>query len=106
MENKNLNFKEYYKYYLTLHQNRTNKILHILGQITTVFYFFRLFSLIKISLWFIPLFLTVPFIVYPFTFLGHYCFEKNVPASKSRIIFAKAGDWMMMWDILRGKIKI
>tara|TARA_Y100001963_G_C6780625_1_gene449641 strand:+ start:2301 stop:2522 length:222 start_codon:yes stop_codon:yes gene_type:complete len=52
---------------------------------------------------FIP---TIPFIVYPFAWCGHYFFEKNTPAAFTNPLYAKLSDWMMFIDILLGKIKI
>lgn len=94
-----MNMKEYYEMYLTLHQNKVCRRLHVLGQIMTLLW-------IAGCLWFQYfwlLFLT-PFIVYPFAWSGHYFFEKNQPAAFKDPIKAKISDWMMLWDILRGKI--
>ncbi len=49
--------------------------------------------------------LVVPYIIYPFAWVGHFLFEKNDPAAWSHPFKAKVADWHMMWDILRGKIK-
>jgi len=43
--------------------------------------------------------------VYPFAWSGHFFFEKNKPAAWSTPLKAKACDWKMMWDMLRGRIK-
>jgi hypothetical protein len=48
----------------------------------------------------------IPFIIYPFAWTGHYLFEKNEPAAFKDPWKAKMADWMMFWDILRGKINI
>lgn len=93
------NLQEYYKYYLTLHQNKINRRLHVLGQLATVL--FILLS-IKTSLW---LLIFSPFIVYPFAWSGHYFFEKNEPAAFSNPFWAKISDWMMLRDILLGRIE-
>lgn len=45
-----------------------------------------------------------PFIVYPFAWTGHFYFEKNTPAAFKNPLWAKASDWVMLFDILRGKI--
>jgi len=95
-----LTFKEYYEYYLTLHQNKWTRRLHVFGQLSTVFFI----SLMMIQGWWVAL-LFSPFIVYPFAWSGHYFFEKNKPAAFSRPLWAKACDWVMMKDILMGKIK-
>jgi hypothetical protein len=95
-----MEFKEYYKYYLTLHQNKWNRRLHALGQIATL-------SFIALSIqeqqWF--LLLWAPFIIYPFAWSGHFFFEKNKPAAWSKPLWAKACDWLMLGDMITGKVE-
>jgi len=95
-----MTFKQYYEYYLTLHQNKTNRYLHALGQMVTISY---IVSMIVIGWWWALL--VAPFVVYPFAWSGHFFFEKNRPAAFSRPIWAKACDWIMLKDILTGKLK-
>ncbi len=94
-------FAEYYQYYLTLHQNRTCRRLHALGQLATV-------SLLVYALmsqqWL--LLLAVPFVVYPFAWSGHAFFEKNTPAAFSNPLWAKMSDWVMLKDMLTGKLPL
>ena len=94
-----MTFKEYYKHYLTLHKNKWNRRLHACGQMATI-----LFVLLVIfhKIWL--LLLAAPFVIYPFAWSGHYFFEKNKPAAFSRPIWAKACDWVMLKDMLLGKI--
>ena len=101
MSERQMTFSEYYEYYLTLHQNKWTRRLHVLGQIATLGYlWFVLFN----SLW-LPL-LAAPFVVYPFAWSGHFFFEKNVPATFSRPLWAKACDWVMLKDIVIGRIAL
>jgi len=95
-----MNFKEYYQYYLTLHQNKWCRRLHVMGQLTTVAIF--LYALL-IKAWL--LLLAVPFVVYPFAWAGHIFFEKNKPAAWSRPLWAKACDWIMLKDWILGRIE-
>lgn len=95
-----MTFKEYYEYYLTLHKNKWTRRLHILGQIMTILY---ILVIISNGLW--PLILLAPFIVYPFAWTGHFVFEKNKPAAFSRPLWAKACDWVMLKDIIIGKVE-
>ena len=98
--NKNKTFSEYYQYYLTLHQNKTNRWLHIIGQCVTILI---LATIIKTKLWLLlPI---VPFVIYPFAWTGHLVFEKNKPAAWSKPLWAKACDWIMLKDVLTGKLK-
>ena len=82
--------KDYYRLYLTLHKNKKCIRLHFIGQCITL----------------VSVFLIVPFIIYPFAWTGHYLYEKNEPAAFRDPVKAKIADWMMFWDILRGKISI
>jgi hypothetical protein len=96
----NMTFKEYYEHYLSLHQNRWTRRLHVLGQIFTIAYI----AMICYNGWWLGL-LLAPFVVYPFAWSGHFFFEKNKPAAFSRPLWAKACDWVMLKDILLGRIK-
>tara|TARA_R100000808_G_C2153057_1_gene162900 strand:+ start:1920 stop:2204 length:285 start_codon:yes stop_codon:yes gene_type:complete len=90
-----MTFNEYYQYYLTLHQNKWCRLLHVAGQIATVAY---IVYMISNSLW-LGL-LGAPFVVYPFAWSGHFFFEKNRPAAWSKPLWAKACDWLMLRDML------
>jgi hypothetical protein len=94
-----MNMKEYYEMYLTLHQNKICRRLHVLGQIMTLLWIAG--CLWYGYYWFLVL---TPFIVYPFAWSGHYFFEKNQPAAFKDPVKAKISDWMMLWDILRGRV--
>lgn len=95
-----MNFTEYYKYYLTLHQNKWCRRLHVIGQIITI-------GWVVGSVWtsYYWLLLATPFVIYPFAWSGHFFFEKNKPAAFSNPLWAKACDWVMLKDILTGKVK-
>ena len=99
-EHSKLSFKEYYDYYLTLHQNKWNKRLHVLGQLSTLIF---VFYVIYFSYWL--LLLLSPFIVYPFAWSGHYFFEKNKPAAFSNPLWAKMCDWIMLKDWMFGRVE-
>jgi len=92
-------FREYYSYYLSLHQNKTCRRLHALGQLSTLT---LLGYAVMTHTWF--LLLVVPFVIYPFALSGHYFFEKNKPAAFTNPLWAKACDWVMLKDILMRKI--
>ena len=94
-----MTFSEYYEYYLTLHQNKWCRRLHVLGQIATIIFIFMCFYY-HIYL----LLLFTPFVVYPFAWSGHYFFEKNKPAAFTNPLWAKACDWVMLKDIIIGRI--
>lgn len=95
-----MNFKEYYKYYLSLHQNKWCRRLHVLGQIATISF---VILVLKLKVW--PLLLLAPFVVYPFAWSGHFFFEGNKPAAFSKPLWAKACDWIMLKDWILGRIE-
>ena len=94
-----MNMKEYYEMYLALHQNKVCRRLHVLGQFMTIMWVVACFKFE--FYWFLAL---TPFIVYPFAWSGHYFFEKNKPAAFKDPVKAKISDWIMLFDILRGKV--
>ena len=98
--------KQYYKHYLSLHQNKTCRRLHVVGQLVTILYITFSIWMITHSIWYAFLLLAAPFVVYPFAWSGHMFFEKNKPAAFSNPVKAKICDWMMLFDIIRGKIKL
>ena len=99
--NKDMTFWEYYEYYLTLHQNKWTRRLHAIGQLFTIAF---IVFVVMSKLWLLLIF--TPFIVYPFAWSGHYFFEKNQPAAFKNPLWAKACDWVMLKDMLTGKIKL
>ena len=96
-----MKIKEYYDYYLTLHQHPKCRLMHFLGQIATIIF---VFGIISAELW--PLLLAAPLVDYPFAWSGHYFFEKNKPAAFSSPLYAKISDWIMFKDILLRRITI
>ena len=95
-----MNLQEYYEQYLTLHQNKWNVRLHVVGQFITI-------AFVASCLYFgtFLMLLLAPFIIYPFAWSGHYFFEKNKPAAFSNPVLAKISDWMMLRDYLLGRLK-
>ena len=96
-----MNFKEYYQYYLTLHQHPKCRLMHFIGQIVTIV--FIVFVLYHWHWYLIP---AIPFVVYPFAWSGHYFFEKNKPAAFTSPVYAKLADLVMFKDILLGRLSI
>jgi hypothetical protein len=94
-----LTFKQYYEHYLTLHQNKWCRRLHVVGQFATILF---VVLCVFYKIW--PLLLLTPFVVYPFAWTGHFVFEKNRPAAFKKPLWAKACDWIMLKDIITGKI--
>jgi len=92
-------FREFYPYYLDEHRHRTCRRLHFVGSALVV--------LILLAaaltghwrwLWLLPL------AGYGFAWVGHYVFEKNRPATFKHPLYSLLGDWVMFWQMLRGKL--
>jgi len=94
-----MTFSQYYQHYLSLHQNKWCRRLHVLGQLVTI-----VFTIFVLSNWYWYLIPLIPFVVYPFAWSGHYFFEKNEPAAFKNPLWAKASDWVMLKDILIGRV--
>lgn len=92
---------EYYQHYLTLHTHPKCRLLHFIGVWATILY---TGAIVAGGPW--AGLALVPFVVYPFAWSGHYFFEKNKPAAFGSPLKAKAADFMMFWDILRGRLSI
>jgi hypothetical protein len=94
------NFREFYPYYLSEHQNQTSRRLHVIGSFlvlltlgVTVYY------QQWVWLWLLPV------IGYGFAWVGHFFFEKNKPATFKHPWYSLAGDWVMFWQVLTGRLK-
>lgn len=95
-----MTFSEYYQHYLSLHQNKWCRRLHLLGQAATIMF---IAAVLYTQTWL--LLLAAPFVIYPFAWTGHFFIEKNTPAAFFHPIWAKACDWVMLKDILTGKLE-
>ncbi|MGA9335491.1 MAG: DUF962 domain-containing protein [Rudaea sp.] len=92
-------FREFYPFYLNEHANRSCRRLHTIGS-----------TLVLVTLviacasrqW--ELLWTLPLIGYGFAWIGHFFFEKNRPATFKHPFYSFAGDWVMYWQILSGRI--
>ncbi len=94
-------FREFYPFYLSEHVNRTCRRLHFVGSsVVLVWLVISLATHHPLGL------LGLPLIGYGFAWIGHFFFEKNRPATFSYPFYSFAGDWVMYWDILRGRIPL
>ena len=107
--------RDYYPHYLEAHKHPGNKALHFVGNlflIVSTVGLFKLFLFTNLFLGFgwIPLVLILPAhlvcTIYLFAWPGHLLLEKNKPATwtTSRWI-TKSCDWVMMKDLMSGKLK-
>lgn len=93
-------FGEFYPYYLAEHKNRTCRRLHIVGSsLVLLVLFTAIFTSTFVLLWLLPI------IGYGFAWVGHFFFENNKPATFKYPFYSLMGDWVMLKDVLTGKIR-
>jgi hypothetical protein len=93
-------FKAFYPYYLDEHQDLRCRRLHFVGSGLVIVAL--VLGFVHSPWWF----LAMPVLGYGFAWIGHVAFEKNRPATFKYPLYSFAGDWMMFFDILRGRVKI
>ena len=95
------NLKEFYPYYLTEHEGKYTKLFHFIGTALSIYFLVRLFvTLEPINLLFALL------SGYGFAWVSHFFIEKNKPATFTYPFYSLVSDYIMFWEILRGKHKI
>lgn len=98
-EKKYQTFKAFYPYYLKEHADRKNRLLHFIG--TLLLIIFLILGIITGKWWFFAL---IPVTGYGFAWVGHFFIEKNRPATFTYPFYSLAGDFVMFWDTLTGRI--
>ena len=89
-----------YPYYLDEHADVRCRRLHFAG---TWLVIAAAVAGFVVSPWW---FLAMPLAGYGFAWVGHFAFEKNRPATFKHPLYSLAGDWVMFFDILRGRVRI
>ncbi|WP_245803643.1 DUF962 domain-containing protein [Algoriphagus marinus] len=100
METRMKTLKEFYPYYLSEHQNYTCRMLHFVG--TGLLFMILVSALVTQN--YVWLF-SIPVVGYGFAWVGHFFFEKNKPATFKYPLFSLASDFILFFDLLRGKEK-
>jgi len=95
------NFRQFYPYYLGEHRNRICRRLHVAG--STLVVLVVLLAIVSRDLRWLWL---APLAGYGFAWVGHYVYEKNRPATFRHPLYSLMGDWVMFWQVLRGKVKL
>ena len=93
-------FKEFYPFYLSQHADLVCRRLHVLGSLLVLL---ALGAVVVSRQW--VYLLGVPVIGYAFAWIGHFVFEKNKPATFSHPIYSFMGDWVMLYQVLTGKVR-
>ncbi|MER0042971.1 MULTISPECIES: Mpo1-like protein [unclassified Pseudomonas] len=93
-------FAEFYPYYLEEHRNPTCRRLHYAGSLLVLVVLgYALLS--GQWLWLLAL----PVIGYGFAWVGHFAFERNRPATFQYPLYSLMGDWVMLKDMLTGRLR-
>ena len=100
MEKKYQSLKEFYPYYLSEHQHPTSRILHFVGT-GLVLVVLGLAIALKNYSWLAG----IPVLGYGYAWVGHFFFEKNKPATFTYPFYSLASDFLLFFDLLRGKEK-
>jgi hypothetical protein len=100
MSNKIQSFAEFYPYYLSEHQNRTCRMLHVVGSTLVLLELAALLTQQPSGLWW----LVLPLTGYGFAWVGHFFFEKNRPATFTYPLWSLMGDWVMFAQIMTGRL--
>ncbi len=94
-------FRQFYPYYLQEHRNTVCRRLHFIGSwAVLVCLLLALWQRSGGWLW------AALICGYGFAWVGHFFFEKNRPATFRHPLYSFVGDWVMFFDILRGRVKI
>ena len=100
MEKKYQSLKEFYPYYLSEHQHPTSRILHFVGTGLVLVVLGLAIALENYS-WLAG----IPVLGYGFAWVGHFFFEKNKPVTFTYPFYSLASDFLLFFDLLRGKEK-
>jgi len=100
MEKKYQSLKEFYPYYLSEHQHPTSRLLHFVGTGLVLVVLVLAIALENYS-WLAG----IPVLGYGFAWVGHFFFEKNKPATFTYPFYSLASDFILFFDLLRGKEK-
>ena len=94
-------FKDFYPYYISEHDHKYTKLMHFIGTSISIYF------LIKFILSFNFLFILYALLSgYGFAWVGHFFIEKNKPATFTYPFYSLVSDYIMFFEILRGKHKI
>lgn len=93
-------FSEFYPFYLSEHSNVTCRRLHYLGSLLVLAVLAMALSTQRYAL-----LIALPLIGYGFAWIGHFFFERNRPATFNYPVYSLLGDWVMLKDMLIGRIR-
>lgn len=94
-------FGDFYPWYLSEHQNRVCRRLHFLG---TGLVIVAVATIAWAGTW--AGLVVVPIVGYVPAWAGHFFFERNRPATFRHPFYSLAGDFVMFWQILTGRLPV
>jgi len=94
-------FDAFYPFYLSQHQDRTCRRLHVTGSMLILA---TIAGAVATQSWW--LLATLPVQGYGFAWLGHFGFEHNKPATFQYPLYSLMGDWKMFWQTITGKLPL
>ena len=90
--------KDFYKFYLSQHQDTICRRLHFFGTVMAIFSLIGIVVKQRFDLWFVPFI----FGYFP-AWVGHFFFEKNRPATFQYPLWSLRGDFRLFWEICTKK---
>lgn len=93
------NFTEFWDFYVAEHSQPVTRVLHFVGSVVGVAV---LIWLVMRGSWYLFPLALVP--GYAFAWLSHFFVEHNKPATFKYPLWSFAGDWVMVWYMLQGKM--
>jgi len=93
-------FREFYPDYLAEHSKPSTRRLHVLGLTLAI-------GVIALTLWAGKWWwlLLAPVAGYGLSWIGHFFFERNRPATFKHPLYSFLGDLVMFKDVLTGKLR-
>lgn len=86
---------EFYIFYLDQHKKKTTRLLHTIGTLGGTLIFISGIILRN------PYLLFIAFLFgYGLAWIGHFCFEKNMPATLKWPLYSFICDWKMLIDVI------
>jgi hypothetical protein len=95
------NFRAFYPYYLGEHRNTVCRRLHVAGSVLVLAVLAAVLA--TRQWWGLVL---MPVTGYGFAWIGHFFFEKNRPATFKHPVYSLMGDWVMLADVFRGRVRL
>jgi hypothetical protein len=99
MERKIEDFKSFWVFYVSEHLHPTNRALHFVGTGLAIGFILTAVGT-GVYLWL----LAAPVTGYAFAWFGHFVFEKNRPATFTYPLWSLAGDYVMFFMTLFGRM--